>query len=182
MSILGIAILSFFSSLLFGYFVNAVLNNGFGFLKDNEFFINKYNFFQVILPSFLILFSILCIIFDFNGLFPRVVQLLFTVYVSVILFWYNRNRNNKRKLNRIKDTIIKEIIIPWKIQTGLENEEFSLNVYFFNKRIKGEVVFFMNPKINDSQQVLELKNKLIATNISLVFRERGKPKVYKMTK
>lgn len=172
-----VTLISIFLSLILGFFVNAILNHGFSFLRDEKSFFNKYILFQVILPSFLILYTLLSIIYKLNGVVVETIQGLTLFYLSIILIWYNSRVIKKRKLKAIKQQINDVLIIPWLEQIGFPNANYSTNLYFLNSNIRGEVIIFISADKIKIDQINNLKGKLSERKISLHFRNSNLPKV-----
>lgn len=179
MGIFGVAFLSIALSLLIGFSANMILNNSFSFLRDDEPFLNRYNIFRVIVPSFLLSFSLISITLNLNSIVPKIIQSLMVVYLGIILSWYNRSRKNKRKLAKIKLNIIESVIEPWKRKSLPEDINYSLNLYYLNKIINGEVTFNTSRSQLKLEAIEELKTNLSKYNIKVNFRENKNPILYK---
>ncbi|KOY16712.1 hypothetical protein [Paenibacillus xylanivorans] len=179
MGVIGLAFLSIAFSLLIGFSANKILNNSFGFLRDDEPFLSRYNIFRIIVPSFLLSFSLISIFLHLNSTISKIVQVLMVVYIGVILSWYNRIRNNKRRLAKIRLIIVESVIEPWKRNFLTEDTNYFLNLYYLNKKINGEVTFNTSRSQLKPDAIEEIKTNLSKYNIKVNFREKKNPSLYK---
>jgi len=177
MGILEINLISLSLSLIIGFFSNAILNGALGFLRDNASMFNRYNLFQVMLPTYLFTTSLLSLMFNNTHLLARVIHFASLVYFAFILFSINTGIIKRKRLNRYKIYLRQEIIDPWISGLNLINARCSINLYVVGSDIKGEVIItLLNGETIPEESITQLRNQLSSKNISLHIRNSPIPR------
>lgn len=177
MGALEINIISISLSLVVGYVVNAIVNGALGFLKDSASMFNKYNLFQIMLPTYLFSTSLLSIIFNWADWFPQIIHAVSLLYFALILFHINSRIIARKRLNHLKDKFRIELLEPWIKQMNLKQPRYSLNFYLVGNNIHGEVILtLLHGEELPEESIVLFRKHLSTKNISLHVRKNPVPR------
>lgn len=172
MDIFVVNIICITFSFLLGLFVNKALNNSLIFLKDNQSIFHKSSMVKIVIPCYLLSYTLVSFLLQYRDIFSRIIQISsICILLFVLCNTFFKSSKKKRNLNRIQKEI-EYLILNWLEVIGYKQKKvnFRMNIYYEGRRVRGEVFINMPENIKiPIEKRKSLEQKLWCKHIMLHF-------------